>query len=126
MRPPWASNDSLAQVEPQPEPLAPLLDGASRASVALEEPFQLARWTASQLREIRRHRVQLQSAESEPGSTPNGTEKARSRRRVQGAAPVRAHHRIGQEIGPYGRRAEEVATRTVMKHHKQEGHKKGE
>jgi hypothetical protein len=27
--------------------------------------------------------------------------------------------------GRYGKRAEEVAARTVMKHHKEEGHKKG-
>ena len=30
-----------------------------------------------------------------------------------------------QKEGRYGKRAEEVAARTVMKHHKQEGHKKG-
>ena len=28
--------------------------------------------------------------------------------------------------GRYGKRAEEVAARTVMKHHKEEGHKKGQ
>ncbi len=27
--------------------------------------------------------------------------------------------------GRYGKRAEEVAARTVLKHHKEEGHKKG-
>ena len=27
--------------------------------------------------------------------------------------------------GRYGKRAEEVAARTVMKHHKEEGHKRG-
>ena len=27
--------------------------------------------------------------------------------------------------GRYGKRAEEVAARTVMKHHEEEGHKKG-
>lgn len=27
--------------------------------------------------------------------------------------------------GRYGRRAEEVGVRTVMKHHKEEGHKRG-
>ncbi len=27
--------------------------------------------------------------------------------------------------GRYGQRAEEVAARTVLKHHKEEGHKKG-
>jgi len=27
--------------------------------------------------------------------------------------------------GCYGKRAEEVAARTVLKHHKEEGHKKG-
>jgi hypothetical protein len=31
-----------------------------------------------------------------------------------------------QKEGRYGKRAEEVAARTVMKHHKEEGHKKGE
>jgi hypothetical protein len=31
-----------------------------------------------------------------------------------------------EESGRYGDRAEEVAARTVMKHHKQEGHDKGE
>ena len=28
--------------------------------------------------------------------------------------------------GRYGKRAEEVAARTVLKHHKEEGHKKGQ
>ena len=28
--------------------------------------------------------------------------------------------------GRYGKRADEVAARTVMKHHKEEGHKKGQ
>jgi hypothetical protein len=31
-----------------------------------------------------------------------------------------------QKEGRYGDRAEEVAARTVMKHHREEGHKKGE
>lgn len=31
-----------------------------------------------------------------------------------------------EKSGRYGDRAEEVAARTVMKHHKEEGHKKGE
>jgi hypothetical protein len=30
-----------------------------------------------------------------------------------------------QKSGRYGKRAKEVAARTVMKHHKVEGHKKG-
>ncbi len=30
-----------------------------------------------------------------------------------------------EKSGRYGKRAKEVAARTVMKHHKQEGHKKG-
>jgi len=30
-----------------------------------------------------------------------------------------------QSSGRYGKRAKEVAARTVMKHHKQEGHSKG-
>jgi len=31
-----------------------------------------------------------------------------------------------EKSGRYGKRAKEVAARTVLKHHKQEGHKKGE
>ena len=31
-----------------------------------------------------------------------------------------------EESGRYGKRAKEVAARTVMKHHKEEGHKKGQ
>ena len=31
-----------------------------------------------------------------------------------------------EKSGRYGKRAKEVAARTVMKHHKQETHKKGE
>jgi hypothetical protein len=31
-----------------------------------------------------------------------------------------------KKSGRYGNRAEEVAARTVMKHHKEEGHKKGQ
>lgn len=31
-----------------------------------------------------------------------------------------------EKSGRYGKRAKEVAARTVMKHHKEEGHKKGE
>lgn len=31
-----------------------------------------------------------------------------------------------KESGRYGERAKEVAARTVLKHHKEEGHKKGE
>ncbi len=31
-----------------------------------------------------------------------------------------------QKDGRYGRRAEEVAARTVLKHHREEGHRKGE
>ncbi|HEY7061893.1 MAG TPA: hypothetical protein VII06_10455 [Chloroflexota bacterium] len=31
-----------------------------------------------------------------------------------------------EESGRYGKRAEEVAARTVMKHHKEEHHKKGQ
>ncbi len=31
-----------------------------------------------------------------------------------------------EKSGRYGDRAEEVAARTVMKHHKEEGYKKGE
>jgi hypothetical protein len=31
-----------------------------------------------------------------------------------------------QKSGRYGKRAKEVAARTVMKHHKEKGHKKGQ
>ena len=31
-----------------------------------------------------------------------------------------------EESGRYGQRAKEVAARTVMKHHKEAGHKKGQ
>jgi hypothetical protein len=31
-----------------------------------------------------------------------------------------------EKSGRYGNRAEEVAARTVMKHHREEGHKKGQ
>ena len=31
-----------------------------------------------------------------------------------------------EKSGRYGDRAEEVAARTVMKHHREEGHKKGQ
>lgn len=31
-----------------------------------------------------------------------------------------------EESGRYGNRAKEVAARTVLKHHKEEGHKKGQ
>ncbi len=31
-----------------------------------------------------------------------------------------------KESGRYGKRAKEVAARTVMKHHSEEGHKKGQ
>jgi hypothetical protein len=31
-----------------------------------------------------------------------------------------------EKEGRYGKRAKEVAARTVLKHHKEEGHKKGE
>jgi hypothetical protein len=33
--------------------------------------------------------------------------------------------RSAQKSGRYGKRAKEVAARTVMKHHKSKGHKKG-
>jgi hypothetical protein len=42
-----------------------------------------------------------------------------------GAKEQRQYEHI-QESGRYGGRAKEVAARTVMKHHKQEHHKKGE
>jgi hypothetical protein len=45
-----------------------------------------------------------------------------------GAKEQRMYERIkesAQKSGRYGKRAEEVAARTVLKHHKEEGHKKG-
>lgn len=45
-----------------------------------------------------------------------------------GAKEQRQYEHIVEEAkkdGRYGKRAEEVAARTVLKHHKEEGHKKG-
>src|SRR5207249_10477087 len=45
-----------------------------------------------------------------------------------GAKEERMYEHIkesAKESGRYGKRAEEVAARTVMKHHKEESHKKG-
>lgn len=45
-----------------------------------------------------------------------------------GAKEQRMYEHIkesAQKEGRYGKRAEEVAARTVLKHHKQEAHKKG-
>ncbi|GCE17633.1 hypothetical protein [Dictyobacter kobayashii] len=46
-----------------------------------------------------------------------------------GAKEERQYEKIkesAQKSGRYGDRAEEVAARTVMKHHKEEHHKKGQ
>jgi hypothetical protein len=46
-----------------------------------------------------------------------------------GAKEQRQYEHIkekAQKEGRYGKRAKEVAARTVMKQHKQKGHKKGE
>ena len=46
-----------------------------------------------------------------------------------GAKEQRQYEHIkesAEKSGKYGSRAKEVAARTVMKHHKEEGHKKGE
>jgi len=46
-----------------------------------------------------------------------------------GAKEERMYEHIkesAEKSGRYGDRAEEVAARTVMKHHKEEGHKKGQ
>lgn len=46
-----------------------------------------------------------------------------------GAKEERMYEHIkesSEKSGRYGDRAEEVAARTVLKHHKEEGHKKGE
>jgi hypothetical protein len=45
-----------------------------------------------------------------------------------GAKEQRQYEHIKEQAersGRYGQRAKEVAARTVMKHHKEEGHKKG-
>jgi hypothetical protein len=45
-----------------------------------------------------------------------------------GSKEQRMYEHIKQSAkkeGRYGKRAEEVAARTVMKHHKEEGHQKG-
>ena len=45
-----------------------------------------------------------------------------------GAKEQRMYEHIkesAQEDGRYGKRAQEVAARTVLKHHKEEGHAKG-
>ncbi len=45
-----------------------------------------------------------------------------------GAKEQRQYEHIkeaAKKSGRYGKRAEEVAARTVLKHHKKEGHKKG-
>ena len=45
-----------------------------------------------------------------------------------GAKEQRQYEHIkesAEKEGRYGKRAEEVAARTVMKHHKEEGHEKG-
>jgi hypothetical protein len=46
-----------------------------------------------------------------------------------GAKEERMYEHIKEDAeksGRYGKRAKEVAARTVMKHHKEEGHKTGE
>jgi hypothetical protein len=46
-----------------------------------------------------------------------------------GAKEKRMYEHIkksAQKEGRYGKRAKEVAARTVMKHHRQHGHKKGQ
>jgi hypothetical protein len=46
-----------------------------------------------------------------------------------GAKEQRMYEHIkesAEESGRYGKRAEEVAARTVMKHHQEEHHKKGQ
>jgi hypothetical protein len=50
---------------------------------------------------------------------------------VKGVGPKEQHQyehikESAEKSGRYGDRAEEVAARTVLKHHKEEGHKKGE
>jgi len=52
------------------------------------------------------------------------------KKHVRGVAPreQRMYEQIKESArkeGRYGKRAEEIAARTVLKHHKEEGHKKG-
>ncbi|HEX9724283.1 MAG TPA: hypothetical protein VGC53_08370 [Vicinamibacteria bacterium] len=60
------------------------------------------------------------------------TKKARSTKkhlRGVGAKEQRQYEHIknsAQVSGRYGKRAKEVAARTVLKHHKQKGHRKGQ
>ena len=54
---------------------------------------------------------------------------AKKHLRGMGAKEQRMYEDIkesAQKSGRYGKRAEEVAARTVMKHHKQEHHKAGQ
>jgi hypothetical protein len=56
-------------------------------------------------------------------------QKKRQPVRGVGAKEERMYEHIkesAEKSGRYGDRAEEVAARTVLKHHKEEGHKKGE
>lgn len=50
---------------------------------------------------------------------------------LKGVRPIKQRQyeeikKDAQESGRYGKRAEEMAAGTVMKQHKEEGHKKGE
>ena len=52
------------------------------------------------------------------------------RKHVRGVGAKEQHQyehikESAQKSGRYGKRAEEVAARTVLKHHKEEGHNKG-
>jgi hypothetical protein len=76
------------------------------------------------------------------GVRPGGNEAARSKEAYPMATKKQQKHLHGvgpkeqrmyedikesaEKSGRYGDRAEEVAARTVMKHHKEEGHKKGQ
>lgn len=55
---------------------------------------------------------------------------SKTKKHLQGVGPKeqRMYEHIkesAEKSGRYGKRAEEVAARTVMKHHKEEGHQKG-
>jgi hypothetical protein len=57
--------------------------------------------------------------------------KEKKKKPVRGVGPKeeRMYEHIkesAEKSGRYGDRAEEVAARTVLKHHKEEGHKKGQ
>lgn len=64
-----------------------------------------------------------------PKEGANETMPGRKHLRGVGDKEQREYEKIkesSEKSGRYGGRAEEVAARTVMKHHREEGHKKGQ